>query len=226
MEIHFDEELKLLKQKLLWMADTAQSMIGQAVKALSDRKASLVDQVLLTEKKVNQMEVEIEEEAIRLLARRQPIAKDLRLLVALLKINGNIERIADQACNISETALYVLQEPPLQIPLVDIPQMAVFVQKMVKDSIHAFVHHDPALAQNVCERDDEVDWINDQIFRVLLTHMMENPRVITRAVDIILISRNLERIADHATNIGEEVVFIEQGRNIRHHIHESEAAST
>jgi phosphate transport system protein len=218
MEIHFDEELKTLKQKLLWMADTAHGMIDTAIKAISLRDAMLIDKVLLTEKKVNQMEIEIEDEAIRLLALRQPIARDLRLLVALLKINNNLERIADQACNISETAVYLLQEPPLNLPLVDIPQMASFVQKMVKDSIDAFVQHDARQAQAVCEHDDQIDWMNDQIFRVLLTHMMENPRVITRAVDLILVSRNLERIADHATNISEEVIFIEEGKNVKHHL--------
>ena len=223
MEIHFDEELRLLKQKLLGMADTAQEMIVLAVKSLVDRQESLAKQVLDMEHRVNHAEVEIEEEVLRLLARRQPAARDLRLLVALLKINNDLERVADQACNICGTVLYLLQEPPLQAPLVDIPRMAAFAQKMVKDSIHAFVHHDASLAEAVCEHDDEVDWLNDQIFRVLLTHMIENPKSITRAVDLILVSRNLERIADHATNIGEEVIFIEKGKNIKHH-HEPEVA--
>lgn len=223
MEIHFDEELKNLKQKLLQMADTAQAMIGLAIRSLTDRKEELAKQVFEIEDKVNHMEIEIEDEVIRLLARRQPIAKDLRLLTAVLKINNNIERVADQACNISETALFLLKEPQLK-PLIDIPNMAHLAQKMITDSIKAFVDHDPKLAKEVCRHDDEVDRINEQIFRELLTYMLENPKSITRAVDLILISRNLERIADHATNIGEEVIFIEEGKNVKHHIQEEREA--
>ena len=224
METHFDEELKILKQKLLQMADTAQAMIGLAVKSLSQRDGEIVEEVLMMERNVNRLEVEIEDEVLRLLARRQPAARDLRLLVGLLKINNDLERVADQACNIAETVMYLLQDPPLKAPLIDIPRMAGLAQKMVKDSIEAFVNHDSALAKEVCKHDDDVDWINDQIFRVLLTHMMENPKSITRAVDLILISRNLERIADHATNIGEEVIFIEEGKNIKHHKQELETS--
>lgn len=218
MERHFDEELKNLKQTLLAMADSAQSMIGLSIRELVERKEAVREDVLRIENGVNHLEVEIEEEVLKLLALRQPAAKDLRLLTAVLKINNDLERIADQACNIADTTVYLLKEPPLSVPLVNIPLMAEVVQKMVRDSIEAFVHHDVELAKKVCQRDDEVDGINDQIFRVLLTHMMENPKVITRSVDIILISRNLERIADHATNIAEEVIFIEEGKNVKHHL--------
>ena len=195
-------------------------MIGRAIEALVQRNESTAKEVSSIEDKVNHLEIEIEEETLRLFAVRQPAARDLRLLTAILKINNDLERIADQACNISETVIYLLQEPPFKAPLIDIPKMAVLSQKMVQDSIDAFVNHDPALARSVCEHDDEVDWLNDQIFRVLLTHMMENPKSITRAVDLILVSRNLERIADHATNIAEDVIFIEEGKNIKHHIQE------
>lgn len=222
MDRHFDEELIQLKQKLLSMADHAQEMISLAIKALTERNQAFADQVLEIEKKVNHMEVEIEEEVLRLLAVRQPAARDLRLLTAILKINNDLERVADQACNIAETAVFILKEPPLK-PLIDIPNMAVLSQKMIKQSIQAFVNHDTDLANAVCQHDDEVDRLNDQIFRELLTYMMENPKSITRAVDLILVSRNLERIADHATNIGEEVIFIEQGKNIKHHIQEESA---
>lgn len=218
MQRHFDEELQDLKKKLLEAADLAQRMVGDAIRVLTERKKELADNTRRDEDRVNHLEVEIEDIVLKLLALRQPAARDLRFLTATLKINNDLERIADQACNISETALYVLKEAPIKIPPVDIPQMALFAQKMVKDSIDAFVRHDPELARDVCGRDDEIDAMNDQIFRVLLTHMMENPRITTQAVDLILISRNLERIADHATNISEEVVFIEQGRNIRHHL--------
>lgn len=220
MERHFDEELILLKQQLLTMADTGQSMIRLSIDGLVQRSPVLSDKVLTLEENVNRMEISIEEEVLRLLAVRQPAARDLRLLTAILKINNDLERIADQAVNIAEISLYLLKEPPLK-PLIDIPHMALLVQKMIKNSIDAFVHHDAELAQKVCAQDDEIDRINDQIFRELLTYMMEDPRCITRAVDLILVSRNLERIADHATNIGEEVVFIEVGKNIKHQIQEA-----
>jgi phosphate transport system protein len=219
MERHFDEELKNLKQKLLRMGDTAQEMIGLAVKALVERKEPLTKEVFTLEDRVNHLEIEIEDAVLKLLALRQPAAGDLRLLTAILKINNDLERVADQAVNIAELAIYLLKEPPLK-PLIDIPKMALLAQKMIKNSLDAFVRHDPALAKAVCEDDDEVDRINDQIFRELLTYMMEDAKSITRAVDLILVSRNLERVADHATNISEDVIFIEQGKNIKHHIQE------
>ncbi len=217
MERHFDEELKNLKQKLLHMADTAQEMIGLSVKSLAERKEALANQVFELEERVNRTEIEIEDAVLRLLALRQPAAGDLRLLTAILKINNDLERVADQAVNISEIAIDLLKNPPLK-PLIDIPHMALLAQKMIKNSIDAFVHQDPRLAQEVCRDDDEVDRINDQVFRELLTTMMEDPKSITRAVDLILVSRNIERIADHATNISEDVIFIVEGKNIKHHL--------
>jgi phosphate transport system protein len=207
------------------MGDLAQEMIGLAIKALTERKEGFAQEVFNLEDKVNHLEVEIEDEVIRLLSLRQPVARDLRLLTAILKINNDLERVADQACNISETALYLLKEPPLK-PLIDIPHMATLSQRMVKNSLDSFVNHDTVMAKEVCLDDDAVDRLNDQIFRELLTYMMENPRSITRAVDLILISRNLERIADHATNIGEEVIFIEEGKIIKHHLQEEGPIAT
>lgn len=220
MERHFDEELKLLKQKLLQMADTAQEMIGLAVRSLSERNESLAMEVFKLEERVNHLEVEIEEEVLRLLALRQPAAGDLRLLTAILKIDSDLERVADQACNISETARYLLKEPPLK-PLIDIPRMALLAQKMIKSSIEAFVNQNPAQAKEICGDDDEVDRLNEQIFSELLTYMTQDPKSITRAVDLILVSRNLERIADHATNISEDVIFIVEGKNIKHHLQDA-----
>ncbi|HXV18561.1 MAG TPA: phosphate signaling complex protein PhoU [Candidatus Omnitrophota bacterium] len=216
MERHFDEELALLKEKLLHMADISQQMIGLAIRCLKEREETLARNVFELEEKVNHLEIEIEDEALRLLALRQPAARDLRFLTAALKISNDVERIGDQACNISETALYLLKEPSLK-PLIDIPHMANLAQWMVRSSLDAFVNHDAGIARQVCEEDDKVDRINDQIFRELLTYMMEDPKSITRAVDLILVSRNLERVADHATNIAEEVIFIEEGKNIKHH---------
>ncbi len=217
MERHFDEELKHLKQRLLQMADFAQEMTGLAVRALVERKDAYISQVLSLEDKVNRIDVELEDEALRLLSLRQPVARDLRLLIAVVKITSDLERVADQACNIAETAVFLLKEPPLK-PLIDIPHMAALAQKMIKSSIEAFVNHDAKLAQEVCRDDDEVDRINDQVFRELLTYMMEDHKSITRAVDLILVARNLERIADHATNICEDVIFIEEGKNVKHHL--------
>lgn len=217
MERHFDEELKQLKQKLLQMGDTAQEMIGLAVKALTDRRPAFGEEVLRLEEKVNHWEVEIENEALRLLAIRQPAASDLRLLTAVLKIIGDLERVADQAVNVAETVTYLLKEPPLKTAA-DIQGMAQLAQRMVKRSLDAFVHHDPILAKAVCEDDDQVDQLNDRIFQGLLEQMRSDSSSITRAVDLILVSKNLERMADHATNIAEDVIFIEQGKNIKHHI--------
>jgi len=222
MERHFDEELKNLKQKLLQMADTAQEMIGLSIKSLVERNEAYAQDVFVLEEKVNHIEIEVEDAALRLLALRQPAARDLRLLTAVLKINNDLERVADQAVNISEISIFLLKEPPLK-PLIDIPHMAHLAQKMIKNSIDAFVRHDSKLAKEVCSDDDEVDRINDQIFRELLTYMMEDARSVTRAVDLILVSRNLERIADHATNISEDVIFIEEGKNIKHHFQDEPA---
>ncbi len=217
MEIHFDEELRNLKQQLLQMADLAQEMITLAIRAMVERSEEPAEEVFRIEDRVNHIEVQIEEEALRLLSTRQPVARDLRLITAILKINNDLERVADQAVNIAEISGYLLKEPPLK-PLIDIPHMASLAQRMIRNSLEAFVRHDPALAAEVCRDDDEVDRINDQIFRELLTYMMEDPKAITRAVDLILVSRNLERIADHATNISEDVIFIEEGKNVKHHI--------
>lgn len=217
MERHFDEELKHLKQRLLQMADTAQEMIGLAVKSLAERKESYAKEVFVLEESVNHMEIQVEEEVLRLIALRQPAARDLRLLMAILKINNDLERVADQACNIAEIAIFLLKEPPLK-PLIDIPRMAHLAQNMIKNSLEAFVRQDSNLAALVCGEDDQVDNLNDQIFRELLTYMIEDPKSITRAVDLILVSRNLERVADHATNIAEDVIFIVEGKNIKHHM--------
>lgn len=216
MERHFDEELKNLKHRLLEMADTAQEMVGLSVRMLVERKPALADEVFTQEDRVNHLEVEIEESVLRLLALRQPIASDLRLLTSILKITSDLERVADQAVNVAQTAQYLLKEPELK-PLIDIPQMARLSQKMIREALDAFVRNDAVLADAVCRADDEVDRLRDQIFRELLTYMMENPKNITRAVDLILVARNLERVADHATNIAEDVIFIAEGRNVKHH---------
>jgi len=221
MERHFDEELRELKEKLLQMASLAEDSISRSIKALTDRDKKLAQKVIDSDDEINMLEIEVDEICLKLLALRQPIAKDLRFITAAMRINSDLERIGDLSVNIAERTLDLLQEPLLK-PLIDIPRMAQLAQKMVKDSLNAFVNRDAELAHDVCCRDDEVDQLNHQIFRELLTYMFQDPKNITRSVDLVLIGRHMERIADHATNIGEDVVYMVKGKTIKHHIQEKE----
>jgi phosphate transport system protein len=215
----FDEELKSLKEKLLEMAARAEEQIALAVRGLKDREEGLACQVLEREGAVNRLDIEVDEMCLRLLALRQPMAADLRFITAGMKISSDLERIGDLAVNIAERTLDLLKSPQLK-PLIDIPAMARLAQEMVRDALNAFVNGDEALAREVCRRDDEVDRLNDQVFRELLTYMMQDPHTISRAVDLILVGRHLERIADHATNIGEDVIYMVKGKTIKHHVEE------
>ncbi|MBN2264270.1 MAG: phosphate signaling complex protein PhoU [Candidatus Aminicenantes bacterium] len=215
----FDEELNELKKKLLEMAARAEEQIALAVRALKDRKEDLARQVLEREEAVNRLDVEIDEMGMRLLALRQPMAADLRFITSAMKISNDVERIGDLAVNSAERTIDLLKAPQLK-PLIDIPRMAQLAQEMVRDAINAFVNRDEALARDVCERDDKVDELNDQVFRELLTYMMQDAGTISRAVDLLLVGRHLERIADHATNIGEDVIYIVKGKMIKHHVEE------
>jgi len=219
IERPFDEELKTLKEKLLEMAARAEEQIGLAVRGLKDRKEEMACEVLENEKIMNRLDIEIDEMAMRLLALRQPMATDLRFITSAMKIGSDLERIGDLAVNIAERTLELLKFPELK-PLIDIPRMAALAQEMVRDVLNAFVNGDADLAQNVCKRDDQVDQLNNQVFRELLTYMIEDPTTIHRAVDLILVGRHLERIADHATNIGEDVIYMVKGRTIKHHVEE------
>lgn len=220
MERLFDEELKDLKEKLLRMAGLAEDAIASAIKALKDRDESLIDRVFEHEEKINRLEIEIDEVCMRLLALRQPMAGDLRFITTAMKLGSELERIGDLSVNIAERTVGLLKVPQLK-PLIDIPRMAGLAQAMVVDSINAFVNRDADLGRRICERDDEVDDLNQQIFRELLTYMMQDASTISRAVDLILIGRHLERIADHATNIGEDVIYLVKGKSIKHHIEET-----
>jgi phosphate transport system protein len=220
MERHFDLELRKVQEELMRMAGLAEQHIGQAVKALVIRDAELARTVVASDDEINRLEVEVDELCLRMLARYHPEAGDLRFLAMAFKLNNDLERMGDQAVNIAERTLELLQEPLLK-PLIDIPRMAALAQRMVKDSLDAFVRRDAALARDVCRRDDEVDQINDQVFRELLTYMLQDPKSIHRAVGLILIGRHLERIADHATNVAEDVVYLVEGRQIKHHIADS-----
>ena len=218
----FDEELKALKEKLLEMAARAEEQIALSVRALKERQEKLACQVLEREAAINRLDIEVDEMGMRLLALRQPMAADLRFIASAMSIGTDLERIGDLAVNIAERALDLLKRPQLK-PLIDIPRMAELAQAMVRDAINAFITGDDALAKEVCERDDQVDEINDQVFRELLTYMMEDSGTITRAVDLILVGRHLERIADHATNIAEDVIYMVKGRMIKHRIEEGRA---
>jgi phosphate transport system protein len=219
MERPFDEELKSLKERLLEMAARAEEQIALAVRGLADRQEKLACQVLEREAAVNLLDIEIDGMCMRLLALRQPLATDLRFITSAMKISGDLERIGDLAVNIAERTIDLLKQPELK-PLIDIPRMAEMAQDMVRDALNAFIQGDEALARDVCLRDDKVDQLNDQVFRELLTYMMQDPGTIARAVDLILVGRHLERIADHATNIGEDVIYMVKGKTIKHHVEE------
>jgi phosphate transport system protein len=217
MERTFDEELNQLNEKLLRMADLVEEMISLSIEGLKRQEEGPARDVLCKEDAVNILDVEIDEACMKLFALRQPMARDLRFIASAMKIGSELERMGDLAVNIAEQALELLKAPMLK-PLIDIPRMAKLSQKMVRDSIQAFIHHKEELARDVCTRDDEIDSLNDQIFRELLTYMMEDPLTIKRAVRLILVGRHLERIADHATNISEDVIYLVKGKTIKHHI--------
>jgi phosphate transport system protein len=214
MERHFEVELQALRDRLLAMGSLAEMMIHQAIKALVDRDQGLVQAVLVDEEEIDLLCIEIDDRCFTQIALRQPMASDLRFLVAGIKINSDLERIGDQAVSIALRARSLIGQPQLK-PLIDIPRMADLVQWMVRKSLDAFVQQDPELARSVIDGDDDVDALRDQVFRELLTYMMGDPTTVPRALDLILVSRNLERIADHATNIAEDVIYIVRGEDVR-----------
>jgi phosphate transport system protein len=212
---HFHEQLHELYQKVVAMGLIAESMIQTAVSSLIERNEALAKQVFAKEDEVNALQVEIDDRCVKLTAMNQPVAQDARFLFMASRIGGELERVADQAINICQNAHFVLEAPPLK-PILDLPAMAEVAQKMVKGSINAMANRDTALANQVLEEEKRVDAYRDQIFRTLLTYMMADPATIQRALSLILIARNLERIGDHATNIAEEVIYWIQGRDVRH----------
>jgi len=215
MERHFDQQLGALRKNLIQMASLVETAIANAIKSLIERDSKLAQGVIKSDEDIDSLELEIDKQCVDLLALRQPLAIDLRFITSSIKITNNLERMGDLAVNIAERVIPLSQEPQLK-PLIDIPRMATITQTMVKDSIDAFVNRDTELARSVYERDSTVDALNDQIFRELLTYMMQDPGNITRAVHLILISRHLERIADHSTNIAEEVVYIVKAKVVKH----------
>lgn len=211
----FDKELKDLKEKLLYEAALVEKAIKHAIKALLDRDSSLAERVISEDDVINAKEVEIDEFCLKLLALRQPAARDLRFITTAIKINYDLERIGDMAVNMCERVLELNQEPQLK-PYIDLPKMAETVEQMVKESLDAFVKEDVELAWKVTKDDAIVDQLHDQIFRELLTFMMQDMKNISRATRLLFISKYLERMADHAVNIAELVIFMVEGKIIRH----------
>lgn len=212
----FYEKLNKLKEKIIEQGNLVESMIEKSIRGLINKdKALLLEVIQIDEPRTNEAEIEIDEMCINLIARFQPTAQDLRTIIMILKMNNDLERIADMAENISESALFLIERPMVK-PLIDLPKMAEETMRMLKDSIDSFIKNDPKLAKSVCERDDIVDAYRDQILRELITYMISDPTTIERAIHLERISRNLERIADLATNIGEDVVYIVEGKVIKH----------
>ncbi len=211
----FDQELQGLKQDLLRMGETAEAMIRDAMAALVEREETIIREVMRREDEMDRLQIGIDDHVVRLIVTHAPVAQDLRLLLMAARINSELERIGDQAVEICENVRLLLGVPPLK-PLVDLPRMAELAKKMVHGGLVAFMESSPERAMETIRADDQVDALNDQLFRELLTYMVEDTRNIPRALALLLTARSLERIADHATNICEEVVYVVKGQDIRH----------
>jgi phosphate transport system protein len=220
---HFREELDELQKRLLEMAGLVESAIHQSIDALVQRDEQTAKEVLWKEALINQKDIEIDEFATRLLALYQPMARDMRFLTAVIKMNGDLERMGDLAVNITQRALSLMHDAPVK-PLIDIPRMASLAEGMVRKSLDALVERDETMARNVLLSDDEVDRLRDAAYKELVAFMQEERTTIPRAVDLMFIAHNLERIADHATNIAEDVLFLMKGIDVRHHAEERRQA--
>ncbi len=216
MERHFEQELEELKGRLLWMGSLAERAVHQSVQAILESNESLTRKVIEEEKAINDLQLEIDERVMQLLALHQLMAVDLRFVLAATRINADLERIGDQAVNIAQAAQRILRHARVK-PYIDLPRMTELAEAMVRDSLDSLVRKDVELAKAVLTRDDQVDHLRDQIFRELLTYMMENSSFVFPAFDLILVAKNLERVADHATNLAEDVIYMVAGRDVRHH---------
>jgi phosphate transport system protein len=214
MTIHFENELVGLKERLLTMASHAESAVTKAIRALTERDDELARRVMADDVIVDQFEIEIDELSIQLLS-KAPLATDLRLITIAMKISHDLERVSDEATTIARRSLELSLEPQLK-PYVDIPRMAGMALEMLKDALDAFVNRDTAKARAIIPRDKEVDLLNKQLHRELSSYMVERPSTITRCLNLMVISKSLERVADHATNVAEEVVYLYEARDIRH----------
>ena len=213
---HFHDQLSEVKVRLLTMSGEAEAALGLAVEALLERDGEKARQVIANDRDIDEMEMEIEEQCINLLALQQPMARDLRMLTSALKIANDLERVGDHAVNIAQSAER-LAEARAIAPEPEIVEMARLSREMLSDALEAFVRGDADAGREVCIRDDKVDALHRSVFRILLTHMMEDPHTIGAGMELFLVSRNLERVADLATNIGEDVVFLVEGKSIKHH---------
>lgn len=219
MQRHFDEVLQDIKRRLLHMGALAEQMIDCAIRGLVDRRPD-EQSVFKNEEEINNLHIDIDDHVVKMIALHHPVATDLRFLIMASKIAGELERIADQAVNILQNTRHVLKHPPVK-PLIDMPLMADTARGMLRESLDSFMRQDVSLAQNVLNCDDKVDGFKIQIFRELLTYMMSDAKTIPPALALILISRNIERVGDHCTNIAEEVIFMVKGRDVRHHHEET-----
>ena len=213
---HFHDELNDLKVRLLTMSGEAEAALGLAVDSLLERDNAKAAEVIAGDRAIDGMEMEIEARCINLLALQQPMARDLRMLTSALKIANDLERVGDHAVNIAQSTERLLQARSIA-PEPEIVEMARMAREMLSDALEAFVRGDAQAGRDVCRRDDKVDALHDSVFRILLTHMMEDPHTISSGMELFLVSRNLERVADLATNIGEDVVFLVEGKSIKHH---------
>jgi phosphate transport system protein len=213
---HFGEELEELKRHLLAMGGLVQERVREALHALVERDHDLIAGVIAGDEPVNRFHLEIDNRCFKLLALHQPMAIDLRTIVSIVKINGDLERVGDLAVNIGEAAQRYVAHAPVK-PLIDLPRMGALAQRMLRDSLDAFVSRNVEIAQAVLIQDDLLDELKDQVFRELLTYMLGDPRTIEPGIGLVLISRHLERVGDHATNIAEDVIFMVEARDVRHH---------
>jgi len=213
---HFQEELEALQSRLLEMGGLAEERVRACIEALESRDLTMVAQVMAGDEPINQLHIEVDNRCFRLLALYQPMATDLRAIVSAVKINTDLERVGDLAVNIAEAAQRYTTHPPVK-KLIDIPTMGTIAQTMLRDALDAYVRRDTALAHAVLNADDQLDALKTQVFRDLLTYMLKDPATVEPALDLILISRHLERIGDHATNIAEDVIFMVSAQDVRHH---------
>ena len=212
---HYDQELREVKEGLLYLGALTEKAIERAIKALTDRDAALAHNVICDDSTIDRLDVELEEKCIRMLALRQPTARDLRFITTAIKINGHLERIGDMAAKIAQKSIILSEEPPMK-PYIDIPRMAEIAREMIRKSLDALVSEDAGLAQRVREEDETIDNLNEQVFRELLTFMMEDPKTVHRALIIMQISKSLERISDHAVGIADMVLYMVTGKIVRH----------
>jgi len=219
MQRHFVQELEAVKTNLIKMGSFAEEAIAQSIRALQERNAELAREIIAQDERINAMEIAIDDAIVDLLALQQPVASDLRFILAAMKINNDLERIGDHAVNIAESALQYAGSPPVK-PFADLPKMALVTKEMLRDSIDAFIHADSSKARAVLLTDDTIDDLNRAIVGELVALIRTQPAVLEQALDLIRVSRNLERVADLSTNIAEEVVFVAEAQIVKHHAEE------